>query len=285
MTNNGKSLPPVPAPFRLPFHYGAFHNIGIDFLVDPKNPTERLRGTSLEPTLFGGKACVSLNYQMYFAQFENGGSVIQEIEVNIIAHPTANSSHVPTLTYEQFAQGEDQTKLIGNSRIHVVCDSALAIEAGKKLFGEPKIPAVFDVTMPTPNAKPAQLWKIACNNAILSSDKQRVEPKSPKEPLFSFEADLSTLAPAPVSIAPFTEYGVKDKKPVAAPLNVSQPYQGYTLTDATSGRVKLTVSAKDSDVGKTLTELIGTAKAAGIWVYQSPVVAQQNRAYYVETKS
>ncbi|MFI0220263.1 hypothetical protein [Streptomyces lydicus] len=31
-------MPPVPEPYQLPFHYGALHHIGIDYLVDPGPP-------------------------------------------------------------------------------------------------------------------------------------------------------------------------------------------------------------------------------------------------------
>ncbi|WP_316527581.1 hypothetical protein [Kitasatospora brasiliensis] len=66
----GLPLPPVPEPYHLPFHYGALHNIGVDYLVDLDRARELLakRHPGLSTARFDGGACVSLNYQLYFAQ-------------------------------------------------------------------------------------------------------------------------------------------------------------------------------------------------------------------------
>ncbi|WP_228718079.1 hypothetical protein [Kitasatospora acidiphila] len=159
------SLPPVPAPYQLPFHYGALHNIGVDYLVDPEPARELLaeRHPGLVAAEFDGRACVSLNYQLYFAQYPNGGGITQEVEVNIIAHPAAEAHRLPALDYRQYARGFDQTKLLGIARIHVLCDNPLAIDAGRRLYAEPKYPGWFEATMPSLNG-PAeqQSWSIAC---------------------------------------------------------------------------------------------------------------------------
>ncbi len=47
--------------------------------------------------------------------------------------------------------GDDQTKLLGNHRIFVPCDSDVAIDAGEKLFGEPKFKTSFLLNLPSPN--------------------------------------------------------------------------------------------------------------------------------------
>lgn len=149
-------LPPVPAPYQLPFHYGALHNIGIDYLVDPAPVREVLaeRHPELTAADFDGRACVSLNYQLYFAQYPNGGGITQEIEVNIIAHPTGAAGRLGAIGYQEYARGVDQTKLLGIARIHVLCDNPLAIDAGTKLYAEPKYPGWFETTMPSSTAPP-----------------------------------------------------------------------------------------------------------------------------------
>ena len=276
-------LPPIPAGFRLPFHYGALHNIGIDYLVPLNRVNGHLAGTGLSPAVMDGKACVSFNYQLYFAQFDFGPSVTQEIELNIIAFPTASSSLLPDLTYAQFAQGEDQTKLRGNWRVQVACDAPIAIRAGKMLFNEPKFPAWFKTTMPSPNANPGAVWKVECLDAELTPDGNDIIKRD--KPLFSFEANLSGLLPAPVSIAPFTEYGTDPKqRTLAAPLNDYQPYEHYALDGQGRERVRLTVEDAESPVGADLAALTEGMQAVGVWSYQSPTVAAQNRPYYTATK-
>lgn len=283
MNDFAPPLPPVPEGFRLPFHYGAFHNVGIDYLVPMDRVNSHLAETGLSPAVLDGKACVSFNYQLYFAQFDFGPSLTQEIELNIIAFPTASSNLMPDLTYAQFAQGEDQTKLLGNWRIQVPCDAPLAISAGKTLFNEPKFPAWFKTTMPSPNADPGSVWKVECLEAELTPDGNDIIKLD--KPLFSFQADLTGLLPAPVSIAPFTEYGTDSlTRTLAAPLNVFQPYQRYALDGEGHERVRLTVEDPDSPVGADLVALTEGEHAVGVWSYQSPTVAAQNRPYYTATK-
>ncbi|WP_314615219.1 hypothetical protein [Streptomyces stackebrandtii] len=146
-------LPPVAAPYQLPFHYGALHQIGVDFLVEPEPVRDLLakHHPALSAAEFDGQAVVSLNYQLYFAQYGFGGGITQEIEFNVIAHPTTEAHRLPRLSYEEYAHGVDQTRLLGIARVHVLCDNPLAIDAGRRLFAEPKHPGWFETTMPSPN--------------------------------------------------------------------------------------------------------------------------------------
>ncbi|MFE9258927.1 hypothetical protein [Streptomyces sp. NPDC006879] len=280
-------LPPVHEDFRLPFQIGALHHIGLDFLVDPGPASRRLKkeNPELEVTLFDTKACVSLNYQLYFAQFAGGGSLTQEIELNIIAHPKASSTFLPNLCYRQFAEGQDQTKLSGYWRTHVVCDSPLAIQAGKELFGEPKLPAWFETVIPSPNAAPSDAWTVTCKQAGLENG-QKLVPHD--KTTFSFQIDLAGVRPVPVSMAPITMYGRSPSddnggRTIAAPFNVCQPYLLYPLASEDEGRYKVSVVDHTNGIGADLGSLVGDAKPVGAWTYQSPPVASQHRPYYART--
>ncbi|MEO3975609.1 hypothetical protein [Streptomyces sp. CAU 1734] len=276
------ALPPVSAPYLLPFHYGALHNIGVDHLVDPAPVRAVLarRYPDLTAADFGGRACVTLNYQLYFAQYPSGGAIIQEIEYSVIALPTASTGRVARLSYEEFAQGYDQTKLLGIARLHVLCDSALAIAAGTRLFGEPKYPAWFEVTMPSPNGPVGELWDITCKAAVHSPREGAIERR--EETLFSFSADLTGLPRVPVNHTPVTGYGIDAAgRPLAGPMHVYQPYQYFRLSPAETGRVRLRVHDASAPAGADLLALIGDAPAAGAWSHQSAPVAAHNRPYYV----
>lgn len=167
MTPGPLPLPPVAAPFQLPFHYGALHHIGLDFLVDPQPVRELLakHHPALSAAEFDGQALVSLNYQLYFAQYSFGGGVTQEIEVNIVAFPTGAAGRLPRLGYEEYAHGYDQTKLLGIARIHVLCDNPFAIDAGRKLYAEPKSPGWFEAAMPSLNGPRGEVWSVQCKKA------------------------------------------------------------------------------------------------------------------------
>ncbi|MEY9845531.1 hypothetical protein [Streptacidiphilus sp. MAP5-3] len=268
-------LPPVAAPFQLPFHYGALHNIGVDFLTDAE-PARKLlaqRHPALAAADFGGRACVSVNYQLYFAQYPNGGGITQEIEINLIAHPAGEEHRVAAIGYQDYARGIDQTKLLGIARLHVLCDNPLAIDAGRLLYAEPKHPGSFETVMPSLNGPTDHhAWSIIC--------------KTPEgAPLLTLDADLAGLDGEPVNSAPVTGYGTDaEQRLLAGPMNVYHPYRYHPLDTATADRVRLTVTAPDHPAGADLQLLLGDAAAVGAWTYQSAPVAAHNRPYYLPSR-
>ena len=291
----GQELPDILPGFDLPFYYGAFTNLGIDYLVSPEdaeNLLEKCAGhEALTVAEFEGRACLSFNYQLYFGQFSNGGAVIQEIEFNIVSYPKAADHRVPKLTYEQYAKGEDSTRNLGFCRYRVACDSPLAIDAGKKLFGEPKFKADFQTTIPVPNgAEWYDTWTVTCLKEAQGSTAGG-KTKEP-DPHFAFTADLGGLQARSVSTAPFTEYGTRGEdasaRALAAPLNVFHPYQWYDLRKAqgqptTGKRVTLTPGSAPDQQIKSFLDVIESKDPVGAWLFQSPPVAVQNRPYYVPT--
>ncbi len=290
------SLPPMPAGFTLPFYYGTFTNIGIDYLVPPA-AVRTLLSTAptkeqLSAAVFDGQACLSINYQLYFAQFASAALAVQEIELNVIAFPTEEAALTPVLTYEEYATAADSTRKLGFCRMHVPCDNDLAISAGKAHFNEPKFKTAFAVTLPVPNtttADPSAIdkWSVSCGKWDGAAGP--VTSFTPENTYFSFTADLRGLTPRPVSTAPLTEYGSRIQqeeaadvaKALAAPLNVFSPYQWYDLK-GTTGKVTLTPGTGASyDKVKDFIGLLQGHSPVGAWVYQSPPVAAQNRPYWV----
>ncbi|MFI5985231.1 hypothetical protein ACIBEA_30780 [Streptomyces sp. NPDC051555] len=279
-------LPPVPEPFRLPFHYGALHQIGLDWLVEPEPVRELLAKHHPDltaATFEDGRALVSLNYQLYFAQYAFGGGVTQEIEFNVIAFPTTESDRLPRLAYAQFAQGWDQTKLLGIARLHVVCDNLFAIRAGQEIYAEPKYPGWFEVDLPSLNGPTGETWNVRCNAASLGPNDTL---KQEATPLLDVTAKLDGLAAVAANAAPVTGYGTdREGRLLAGPMNLYQPYQWYDLTRPEhSERTRLTVHAPDGDLGLGIRAVLADGTpAAGAWTYQSPPVAAHNRPYYLPT--
>ncbi|MFE1787032.1 hypothetical protein ACFW7J_01285 [Streptomyces sp. NPDC059525] len=277
-------LPPVPEPFRLPFHYGALHQLGVDWLVDPGPVRDLLakHHPDLSTAEFDdGRALVSLNYQLYFAQYPFGGGITQEIEYNVIAYPTADAGRLPALTYAQYAQGWDQTKLLGIARIHVACDNPFAIRAGRELYAEPKFPGWFEVALPSLNGPAGDTWTVRCNAAGIGPDGDTLTRGG--TPLLDLTAALDGLTPVPANLAPVTGYGTtEDGRLLAGPMNVYQPYRWYDLgAPEHAERTRVTVHAPEGDLGRDVRSLLGDTPAAGAWTFQSAPVAAHNRAYYL----
>ncbi|WP_327673171.1 hypothetical protein [Kitasatospora sp. NBC_00458] len=292
----GLTLPPVPEPYHLPFHYGALHNIGVDYLVDPGPVQELLaeRHPALAAADFDGRACVSLNYQLYFAQYPNGGGITEEVEINVIAHPRNAADRLPDVGYGQYARGHDRTGLLGIARLHVLCDNPLAIDAGSRLYAEPKYPGWFVTQLPSLNAAAVRdHWSFSCRRAALETvgavGAERAGAGDPptglrryEEELLAVEADLAGLDGEPVVNTPITGYGTeKEGRLLAGPLIVHQPYRFHPLDDRTAGRVRLTLGDRTAEAVGDLARLVGDAPAAGVWTYQSAPVAAHHRPYYL----
>lgn len=279
-------LPPVAAPFRLPFHYGALHQVGVDWLVDPRPVRELLAKHHPDltaATFDDGRALVSLNYQLYFAQYPFGGGVTQEIELSVIAFPTTEAGRLPRLDYAEYAQGWDQTKLLGIARLHVVCDNPFAIRAGRELYAEPKYPGWFEVALPSLNGPAGRTWNVRCKAGEVGTDDTL---RRHAAPLVDLTARLDGLTPVPANTAPVTGYGTDPAgRLLAGPMNVYQPYEFYDLAAPEhSGRTRLTLHAPHTDLGRDLHALLPSdTPAAGAWTYQSAPVAAHNRPYYLPT--
>jgi len=274
-------LPPIPEPFRLPFYCGAWHNIGIDYLADAETAAKILGRTHprLAPADFDGRACFSINYQLYFAQYGDGASITEEVEINIIAYPRGEEHRISPVSYQQYATGIDQTKLLGIGRIHVLCDNAMAIEAGSRIFAEPKLPARFTATMPSLNGPETSDWHIRVLDAGFAEDGS-VTPGG--RLLFSIDAHLGGLAGVPVNNTPVTGYGTDPEgRLLTSRQSVYHPYQYYALDPASASHAALHVAEPASPVGQDLTALLDQAVPAGLWTYQSAPVAAHSRPYYL----
>ncbi|QUQ67508.1 hypothetical protein [Kutzneria sp. CA-103260] len=278
-------LPPITEPFLLPFHYGALHTVGIDYLVDPE-PAEKILGRvhpRLTSALFDGRACVSINYQLYFAQYAGGSGITEEIEISIIAYPRSEEHRLAALTYADYARGVDQSKLLGIGRIHVLCDNQIAIEAGTKLFAEPKRPARFTAAMPSPNGPEGESWQITCFDADFTADGSI---GAPGDPILVLNARLDGLPAAEVNHAPITGYGTEPAgRLLAGSLNVYQPHRLRLLDPDTADRVTVELVDPGAPACVDLAALLDGASAVGVWSVQSPPVAAHNRPYYIPEQS
>ena len=273
MTKQPLARPAVPQPFRLPFHYGALHNVGIDLLVDldPVRKVLSRAHPALTAAEFDGQACVSVNFQLYFAQYPQGASLTQEIEVNIIAFPRGQEERLAPLTYAEYAQGVDQTKLLGIGRIVVLCDNPFAIDAGVALYAEPKYPAAFHALMPSLNGEESALWSVTARG-----------PHEGDPELLTLTADLTGLPSVTATNTPITGYGTTPAGDLlAGPMNVYQPYRLHLLDEKTHDRATIQVTESPSPFADDLHTLIGDGPAAGVWTYQSAPVAAHLRPYRV----
>jgi hypothetical protein len=296
-------LPAIPEGFTTPFYYSSLSNIVVHYLVDKERVMPFFEGkfenSGLRPALFDGKASVSYNFQVYTAFFSAGvdapqskwfssaSSVTQELELNIVAYPKGRADSVPKITFDQWLTGEDQTKLLGNHRIFVPCDSDLAISAGEELFGEPKFKASFMLNLPSPNPcrAPGEVYK---PEWVRTWGFRINDPNNANEAIFTTIADTTGLTPIPSAISPITEYGIPNGKPIGCRWNILQPFDTFLLTGddiEPAERVKLTYGASTHPMGVAMRELLDGVDAYAIQTYLSEPVAFQSRAYYLKPQA
>ncbi|MDJ0616462.1 MAG: hypothetical protein QNJ63_06885 [Calothrix sp. MO_192.B10] len=291
MTSVGKPLPSVPYPFTMPFYYASLTNIGVFYLVPGERVMPYLANTGLSPALFEGQALVSFNFQLYAGQFSagidtppekwstSGAGLTQELELNIVSYPTERADQVAEVTFSQFMLGDEQSKLLGNHRVHVPCDADVAIEAGKTLFGEPKFKTTFGVNLPSPNPvrqdtcpyKPewVEKWGFRVN-----------DPKDSNKAIFTCIVDLSGLTKLPGNFSPITEYGTFEGQMIGCRWNILQPMETCFLTSETASRVHLVLGESDHPMKADMAKLIGDSPASAVRTFNSAPAAIQSRAYY-----
>jgi hypothetical protein len=200
--------------------------------------------------------------------FNNGQELTTETEFNIVAHPKSEHGRVPVgLSLNEYLSGGDQTKLIGNLRLHVACDDPIAVAAGREVFGEPKFITTFDYNIPGVNVASQQTWHWRCNDP---------QDKS----LFIFDLEMQQLtAPATwVNPSPITGYTYLVGRGVGSRWNPLTPAQQFMLQPSQS---TITFGASDHPMRADMQSIIGTTPAVAVQVSVSPPVCIESGPYYV----
>lgn len=311
----------VPSPnngYAMPFFYGAIRSCWVYYCVDPATADDLLTNstggdTGMVATRFthngGTTALACLNFMHYPAMGNSYGSFTTELEVNVVAHPIAKAASIPALTVQEFLYGWEQTKLVGYYRLHVVADNAVAIEAGRSVFGEYKYFGAFTYDVPTynltlPQSDPAAVgnWQFAPHvNGGVPYDISN--PANYPEPNFTLTMTLGNLQPAMQSSqTALTDYSMWSAfsadqvnpnttpvPPIGATLNGSRRnYLGalvtYWIDDSTASNIQLAYGPNDNDLLLTThmqTLLDGAAPVAAATIRSEPAVIE-SPAYFVD---
>jgi len=258
-------------------------------------PLERVQpylyDSGLVPAIIDGMALVSFNFQLYTGRFNaspgdgpdkwpgTGASITQEVELCIVSVPTGKEDEVPEVTFEQFVLGDEQTKIMGNKRVHVPCDSDIAISAGVTLFGEPKFKTTFQVNLASRN--PTRRPDTTSYHPVWSSTWgfQINDPNDPSKAICTCTSDLNGITSVPANFSPITEYGYHENKLIGCRWNILQPMDTYLLPSH-SARVNLSFGQSDHPMKQDMQTLIGGVSPRAVRTFNSPPAAVQSRAFY-----
>ena len=190
------------------FNYGSLQSLMVFFSVPVAFVRPLLKGTSLEPGVFDGKALINLNFERYAGFGSSYSSYVDEVEFNVVVYPRFRAGTEPKLGVAGYLNGHDQSKTYGNYRINVPCDSAVAVKAGSSKYGEVKFVAGFDFNVPDVNDPGVDMWWIRCfadnkaQQAITSANANRKTPL-PHTP-YIFDLQVNTNLAGPSLYSPFS---------------------------------------------------------------------------------
>jgi hypothetical protein len=288
-------FPTIPEGFQEPFWYASLQSCWLYYKVDPDLLRDRLPklgdDDALEVALFDfgdGELAglASLDLQRYTGHGPSYLETTDEVEFNIYVYPKLRSPDVPLMTWQEYLLGAEQTKTIGGYRLHVPCDNAIAVMAGKELYGEPKYLAVFDYSVPSLNGLPSTAWSYQVYQDLSDSSNPHVPQQGPL--IYGLECDLAGIPSVPGSPSPLIEYGVLAQAG-AAPQVVANfwdfygPFETYMPAAGSPPLTAEILLGTHQDATGTIGDLkalIGHSNPVAAQVYTSPPASAESRGWY-----
>ncbi len=280
-------FPPLPEGFLMPFWYASLQSLWVYYPVEPDLLRERIPvldgEMALEPALFdiGGSrlGLASVDFQIYTSHGGTYLATVREVEFNVYTYPKAREPLVPRMTLDQYLAGEDQTKSIGGLRLHVPCDNPIAVQAGQKLFGEPKYPAIFTYTAPTLNDPSVTSWQYS----VYQDDQSKQG-----DLIWSMSVELGSVPVVQDNPSPLVEYGVVletggVRRLVGNEWSFYGPFQGYRFDSANQPPITIDYGNPATDPTNTIADLqllIGQTQPVAAQAFQSAPVSSECRATY-----
>ncbi len=284
-------MPDQPKMFQMPFWYSSLQSFWLYY------PARRDQVEALLPDLPSGhgirlaefddlpdRALVSLDFQAYTSGGAGFLGFTREVEFNVYVYPESRLPSVPLMSVREYLLGRDQTKTIGGFRLHVPCDNAIAVQAGRENFGEPKWLASFVYDVPSLNAGGGTSWTYGVYEPLDPSAPPGATP-DPSTLIFQVSAKLQGLVPEPSNLSPLIEYGTRtlDGREVLAANNWTffGAFDTYVLTEDESRRVNVTMgpSIDKHRLHDDVSTIIGTQAPLAAQTYASPPVSSESQAW------
>lgn len=228
--SQGGARPSIPKGFNSPFVYYSMQNIAVYYLVDKAKVQEIIGDCpELSATVFGGdKAMFSFNFQRYYAPLGEFSAITQELEVNVVVFPTKQEQSLERVTPQELLLGQDTTRLFGDYHLYVPCDAPIAIQAGKEMFGEPKILCSFDATLPDFNDPTVKEWAFTTYAGKVDDTTK----SHPQDLIFKCTVNTRGLTAQPGNLSPISLYGYRDGKLIGTRWNLYEVMPTYFLTES-----------------------------------------------------
>lgn len=279
-TTTSKQSGTMEVPTSTSFYYAAIQSIWLWWLVDLELLTAFLDRYQMIPYDFGGgKGAVNVNFFNAAALYgvgepgNKGVGGFNETELNIVGFAAKVAKKVPTgVTLQDFLRTGEPTKRVGNMRLWVACDDAVAVAAGRQVFFENKFLTPYTYDVPGLNNPTQTIYTWTCH-----------DPDDEKLAIYEATVDLAGLSPTPGNMSEWIDlsFDHESRRPVGSRRNYFGMHETYLLP-AGSTAVKLHVGKSEHDMRADMKKLIGTRKAKAVQTFASPTCIAETAGFYAD---
>lgn len=270
----------IQVPAASGFFYAGIQSIWAWWRVELPLLRSYLEPLDLTPYDFGGgMGAVNINFFNAAALYGSGQpgnpgvSGFNETEVNIVSYATKVAGHVPQgLSLERYLTLGEQTKRVGNYRLWVACDNAIAVAFGRQSFFENKVLTPYDYTVPSPNLPGVTSWNWTCYDSTRA-----------QSTIYQGHIDLTGLTGVASNMSEWIDisYDEKTRRPVASRRNYFGMHDSY-FVPSTSKAVALQFGQSKWPMRHDMLRLIGTRRAVAIQHFASPTCIAEATPYYAD---
>ena len=296
-------IPPIPATATIPniettsvtvgeltvptsvsFFYAGISAIWIWYQAPLEILRAYLNPLGMTPYDFGGYGAVNINFFNAIAFYgmgqpgNKGVGGFNETELNIIGYATRVAENVPQgLTLEQFLMAGDPTKRVGNYRVWVACDDAIAVALGRQVFMENKFLVPYTYNVPganNPRPAPNQFtydWKLH-------------DPETPDTSwIYSASVKFDGLSSVPANTSEIIDLSVEEAsgRPVASRRNYLGLFDTF-LQPGVANAVALAYGGSTHPMRHDMERLIGTSRPVALQMFKSPTCIAEAAGYYAD---
>jgi hypothetical protein len=280
---SAKTTGELTVPASLTFYYAGIQSIWLWYTAPLRILRAYLEPLGMTPYDFGGHGAVNLNFFNAAAMYGMGSPGNQgiggfnETEVNIVGYATRVADKVEEgMSLTQYLTTGDVTKRLGNYRVWVACDDAIAVAAGRQVFMENKFLTPYTYNVPSfnnPKAAPKQYsWEWTCQ-----------DPKRHALAIYSAVANLAGLAAVTGNMSEVIDlsFDPVSRRPVASRRNFLGTFDTF-LQPEVAGAVKLTYGTSKHPMRHDMEKLIGRKRPVAIQRFQSPTCIAEAAGYYAD---
>jgi hypothetical protein len=271
----------IPIPSALSFYYAGIAANWLWFKADLDTLRAYLEPVQMSPYDFGGYGAVNINFFNALAFYgvgqpgNQGLGGFSETEVNIAAFATNVADNVPQgITLDQFLTVGDPTKRIGNYRVWVACDDAVAVACGIQVFMENKFLVSYDYDVPgANNQKPAP--KQFLSQWTCYDDKNAT--------IYGLEMNLEGFSPVPANMSEVIDlsFDKATQRPVGSRRNFLGMFDTY-LQPRVGDAVTVTYGNSGHAMKHDMEQLIGKTRVYAIQTYRSPTCIAEAAGFYAD---